>query len=154
MAGNNQMNRKERCMLAREQVFSVLFEKIFSNDSIDDIIDNAIESRMLVMEKYATELLETYSANSDRIDKLITDNVKGWTVSRISKVSLSVLRLAITELEYYDTPVSVAINEAVELTKKYATDKDGAFVNGVLGSIVRKKESEKSIDKDNENEKD
>lgn len=154
MAGNNQMNRKERCMLAREQVFSVLFEKIFSNDSIDDIIDNAIESRMLVMEKYATELLETYSANSDRIDKFITDNVKGWTVSRISKVSLSVLRLAITELEYYDTPVSVAINEAVELTKKYATDKDGAFVNGVLGSIVRKKESEKSIDKDNENEKD
>lgn len=152
MAGNNPMNRKERCMLAREQVFSVLFEKIFSNDSIDDIIDNAIESRMLVMEDYAAELLDAYSANSDHIDKLITDNVKGWTLSRISKVSLSVLRLAITEIEYYDTPVSVAINEAVELTKKYATDKDGAFVNGVLGSVVRKKESEKSVDKENEKE--
>lgn len=131
------MSRKERCILAREQVFSVLFEKTFTNDSIEDILDNAVESRMIVLEDYTNELLTAYTEHAEYVDGVISDNIKGWSMSRISKVALSVLRLAVTELEYTDTPVSVAINEAVELSKKYATEKDASFVNGVLGSVAK-----------------
>lgn len=136
----NVMSRKEKCMLAREQVFSVLFEMMFTDDSVDDILDNAEESRMIIIEDYADKLLNAFIGNSEYVDSVISDNIKGWSISRISKVALSILRLAVTEIEYTDTPVSVAINEAVELAKKYATEKDASFVNGVLGSVAKKKE--------------
>ena len=73
------------------------------------------------------------------VDKKISENLKpGWKISRISKVSLSILRLALYEMMYDDSiPVSVSINEAVELTKKYSVEDEAAFVNGVLGSVAK-----------------
>ena len=74
------------------------------------------------------------------IDKIIEENLKGWKKNRISKISLAILRIAVFEMLYIDNrelPVSVSINEAVELTKSYSTDKDASFVNGVLGAASR-----------------
>lgn len=121
----------------REQCFAIIFEMSFSDDSYEDILDNAVESRMIVAEDYMIEILKYYSENKEKVDEIIKSNIKGWTIDRLSRPTLSVLRLSVSELNATKTGKSVIINEAVEITKKYATPKEAAFVNGVLGSIVR-----------------
>ena len=69
------------------------------------------------------------------IDQTIDDNLVGWSASRISKVARAVLRLAVYEILFSDVPDGVAINEAVEITKKYSAQDEASYVNGVLGTI-------------------
>ncbi len=130
---------------AREQCFAILFEMTFSDDSYHDILDNAVESRLIVADEFTVKVLEYFSNNREKVDDVIRANIKGWTFERLSRVPLSVMRLAISEMSCCKTPESVAINEAVELTKKYAAPKEASFVNAVLGAAVRVKE-EKSSD--------
>lgn len=129
---NKSLSRRE----VREQCFTILFEKTFTDDSIQDIIDNAVESRMLEIDKFTMRLLGSYEENSNAIDEIISQNIKGWKLSRLSRVTLSVLRLAVTEILYLNTPNSVVINEAVEISKIYAAPKEVPFINGVLGSVA------------------
>lgn len=71
------------------------------------------------------------------IDQLINENVTGWKTGRMNKVDLSILRLAVYEMKWdEDVPVKVAINEAVELGKKFSGDDGPAFINGVLGKLA------------------
>ncbi len=127
----------------REQAFVLLFEQIFQEHSIDIIVEDAKEARDIETGKYALKLAKGVEEKREELDAVIESNLKGWKMNRISKVSLTVLRIAVYEMMYEKTvPVSVAINEAVELSKKYATKGDAKFVNGVLGAAV------KSIDED------
>ena len=123
---------------AREQGFILVFEKIFHPEPIEEIISNAEESRDMVVDSYAMELVNGVYDNANSIDSLIDSKLKkGWTIKRISKTSLAILRLAVYEMKYVDSvPESVAINEAVELAKKYTVD-ESKFINGVLGSIAK-----------------
>ena len=78
---------------------------------------------------------------NQEIDEEIQSVSIGWNLGRMSKVVLAIIRLAVAEMKYMeDIPVSVSINEAVELSKIYASGEDASFVNGVLGTISRKKE--------------
>ena len=80
--------------------------------------------------------------NLSDIDAKITENLRGWKLNRISKVSLSLMRIAVYEMLYMDDiPHSVSINEAVTLAKKYSTQDDSSFINGVLGSVSKTVES-------------
>ncbi len=132
------MDNKISRFKAREQGFILIFEKIFNEESIDVIIDNAGESREIAFDSYAKELANGVYDNLEAIDESISAHLKkGWTIKRISKPSLAILRLAVYEMKYNDDiPDSVAINEAVELSKKYTID-ESKFVNGVLGAISR-----------------
>lgn len=123
---------------AREQGFILVFEKIFHPEPIEDIIANAEESRDMVVDDYALTLVNGVYDNVESIDSVIESHLKkGWTVKRISKTSLAVLRLAVYEMKYVDdVPESVAINEAVELAKKYTVD-ESKFINGVLGAVAK-----------------
>lgn len=128
------MTRKE----AREQAFIIIFEKEFNNEySLDEIIEAAAESDLFTADDFARALAEKTLAELDMLDEKITLHLKGgWKISRISKVSLAILRLAICEIIHFsDIPVSVSINEAVELAKKYAAEEDSSFVNGLLSSV-------------------
>lgn len=130
---------------AREQAFILIFEKEFNNEySIDEIIDAATEAELFETDDFARKLAERTLSEKEKIDGIITENLKGgWKISRISKVSLAILRLAVCELtEFNDIPVSVSINEAVELAKKYAAQEDASFVNGLLGSVSRNKKED------------
>ncbi|MBQ3692796.1 MAG: transcription antitermination factor NusB [Clostridia bacterium] len=133
----NEYIRKMREL--REQIFAIIFEMSFSEDSYEDILDNAVESRMIVAENYMIDVLKYYSENNEKVDEVIKANIKGWTIDRLSRTTLSVLRLAVSEINATKTGKSIVINEAVEITKKYATPKEAAFVNGVLGSIFNSK---------------
>ena len=124
---------------AREQAFIVLFEKIFDNESaISEIIKNAQEAELIKINGFAQSLLEAIETNALKIDDVIEANLKGWSLQRLPKVSLAVLRLAIGEMLFIDdVPAGVSVNEAVELTKKYGTNDDASYVNGVLGSVAK-----------------
>ncbi len=124
---------------AREQAFFVLFEKSFCDDlTINEILETAQEADLIRVNNFAKILLGFAEENAQTIDDIITANLRGWTIQRLPKVSLSVLRLAVSEIKFVDeVPAGVTVNEAVELVKKYGTAEDASYVNGVLGSVVK-----------------
>ena len=124
---------------AREQAFFVLFEKSFCEDlTMNEIVDTAQEADLIKINNFAKILLDFAEANAVAIDDIITENLRGWTIQRLPKVSLAVLRLAVSEIKFVDeVPAGVSVNEAVELVKKYGTAEDASYVNGVLGTVVK-----------------
>lgn len=123
----------------REQAFLLIFEKAFNMDTdCDDIIGYAAEARLLEPTAFSTSLFKKTYEELESIDAVIEKYAIGWKKNRLSKVTLSVLRLAICEMRYVDSvPYGVSANEAVELAKKYATGDDAAFINGILGAYIR-----------------
>ena len=129
------MTRRE----AREEAFILIFEKQFNSADTSEILEIAAEVRDLKPNTYIKTVFTGVYDNIESIDNIISENAIGWKIGRISKVSLSILRLAIFEIKYMDDiPVSVSINEAVELAKKYATQDDASFINGILSSVEKK----------------
>ena len=125
--------------MAREEAFILIFEKAFNDSELDEILSVACEVRDLEPDEYIKKVFYGVFENSEEIDSVISENAVGWKISRISKTALSVLRLAIFEIKYYDEiPASVSVNEAVELCKKYATKEDASFVNGILSTVIKK----------------
>lgn len=129
------MTRRE----AREQAFIVLFEKIFDNEAtLSEIVATAKEAELIKINAFAENILNMVEENSEEIDKVIEENSQDWTLLRLPKVSLAILRLAVAEIRYIDeVPNGVAVNEAVELAKKYGTNEDASFINGILGTITK-----------------
>ena len=128
------MTRKQ----AREEAFILVFEKLFIQSEPDEILDLACEVRDLIPDDYIKSVFLGVYSKVDEIDEIISTNAIGWKIERISKTALAVLRLAIFEMKYLDEiPVSVSINEAVELCKKYATKEDASFVNGILSTVAK-----------------
>lgn len=123
----------------REQAFFLCFESLFSDSEIDELADNAGDARDEFLSDYAIDCAKGVKAHADEIDEKISVNLKsGWKISRISKVSLAIMRLAVYEMLFVDeVPVSVSINEAVELSKKYTVQDDTSFINGVLGAVAK-----------------
>ena len=123
---------------AREQAFALTFERTINRESVSRIIDAAGLSKDMIVDDFAERLAEGAEQHEVEIDAQIEKNIRGWKMNRLSKVSLSLLRLAIYEILFEDEiPVSVSINEAVDLAKKYGTAEDAPFVNGVLGSVAK-----------------
>ena len=88
--------------------------------------------------KQAAETLAAVQDHHEEIDKIITDNLDNWTLERIAKTDLAILRTAVAEMLYVESiPVGVSINEAVDLAKKYGDERSYAFINSVLGKISR-----------------
>ena len=123
----------------REQAFIILFEKSFNTElTVDEIVDIAVEAEVIEDSDFTKNLVRMAEEHHEEIDGDISKNLKGWSMSRISKVSLALLRMAITEIKYSDdVPTGVSINEAVEICKVYGSDEDKSFINGVLGSVAR-----------------
>lgn len=123
----------------REQAFFLIFEKAFNSETdFRELYDLALETEIISDSAFVKELSFKTNENIESIDPVIEKYCIGWKMSRISKVALAVLRLAVCEILYFDDiPVGVSINEAVELCKKYASDEDKSFVNGVLSSVSK-----------------
>ena len=126
----------------RENAFKLIYSlEIQNTDNIKEQIDLFFESNEIKDEeakKYIDNVVFGIENNKEEILKNIEQNLKeDWKLSRISKMDLSILKLAIFEIKYNDIPYKVAINEAVELAKKYGEDKSKNFVNGILASVVK-----------------
>lgn len=129
------MTRRE----AREQAFIILFEKIFDDEStITEIVETAKEAELIKINSFAENTLNAVEEHFSEIDEIIEANSQDWTLGRLPKVTLAILRLAVAEIKYIDdVPNGVAVNEAVELAKKYGTNEDASFINGILGTIAK-----------------
>lgn len=130
------MNRYD----ARENAFKLVFSAYFQKDTdIDEISETYLQSNEIEADEYFDQLINTVYCNLDEIDTLIQANLNNWTLARISKVALAALRVGVAELKFVEeTPANVAINEAIELAKKFEDQKCGQFVNGVLSSVQAK----------------
>lgn len=138
------MTRRE----AREQAFVLLFEKTFNkDDSLQTIIENATEGRNIEVDPFAFQLASGWASRADAIDEQIEQHSTKWKMNRISRVALSILRLSVYELLFAEEiPDKVSINEAVELGKKFGTEEDSSFINGVLGAVERGKAGDAAAD--------
>lgn len=140
---NTDLTKKSKKRIGREQALAIAFEKTFNNASTEEIIEAAQLSRDFEITPYALELLEGMEKNIEKIDSLIDANTKKWTKDRMSRISVSLLRLSVYEiLSEGGIPIAVSINEAVEIAKEYASPEDASFINGVLGAIARSLENE------------
>ena len=126
---------------AREQAFMLLFSRSFVQEPLEDTLADAEELFEGGVCDYARVVVMGIEAVQDEIDADIARFLKkGWSLSRISRASLTSLRLAVYEIKFLDSiPDSVSVNEAVELAKKYTIDESG-FVNGILGAFIRSRE--------------
>ncbi|HWJ45829.1 MAG TPA: transcription antitermination factor NusB [Gaiellaceae bacterium] len=93
------------------------------------------------VDPYAQETAEAVAARARELDERITAAAEGWTADRLGAIERNILRIALHELDGDDVPDEVAIDEAVTLTKRYATDDAARLVNGILGRIVRERVS-------------
>ncbi|MCI6245796.1 MAG: transcription antitermination factor NusB [Eubacterium sp.] len=128
------MNRSEM----REQAFILLYEKEFFKDKPCEEIEEVFAENISELSEYAKETFENVCERREELDEIISSYLSGWKIGRLPKVNASILRLAIYEIKYAESvPSGVAVNEAVELAKKYSGTDDYTFINGVLGSYLR-----------------
>lgn len=130
--------------LMRENAFRLLYSlEVQKNEDLNILeqIDLYFESNKITdgeAIEYIKDVITGVEKNKVEINNLIEQNLKSnWKMERISKIDLSLLELAIYEIKYKEIPYKVAINEAVELAKKYGEDSSKIFVNGILASIVK-----------------
>lgn len=145
------MSRK----IAREVAFKIIFsnELEFENDTLKELIENIISDVELVEttnkndissedKKYIEQVVSGIAEKKDELDEKIKTYLKGWTMDRISKTDLAILRLAVYEMLYReDIPCKVSINEAIELAKAFCEESSPAFINGVLAGVVNSLEN-------------
>ena len=125
----------------RELTFKILYSLQIKKEVNEEEIQLFLEDNNLKErdKKEIEEDISNINLNLQEIQNKISANLKdNWTIDRISKIDLSILKLAIYEIQYKDIPFKVVINEAVELAKKYGEDSSKNFVNGILASIVNK----------------
>ena len=141
------MTRRE----AREQAFILVFEQEVREESIDHILHDAVEARDLVPSPFAEQEALGVEEHREEIDGTIEKHIRGWSIRRLSKVALALLRLAVYEMLWEKSiPYSVSINEAVELAKAYRGKDDATYVNGVLASVAKSLPKEERRDKPHE----
>ena len=125
------MSRKE----ARELAFKTIYSKFFNDD---DSINEEVENSNVTDLEFTTKILTNFANHYEEINSTISSHLKGYTIERLYKIDLAILVLAVIELNYIkENPKQVIINEAVELAKKFSTDKSPKFINGVLADIVK-----------------
>ena len=122
---------------ARRLAFEMIFEYGFMNHSVEQILEVA-HDYVEEIDDFSINMLVACDKRLSEFDALIEKNSIGWTISRMSRVTAATLRLAVAELlSDEDIPTSVTLNEAVEIAKIYEGEHCSAFVNGVLGAIVK-----------------
>ena len=131
------MNRRQ----ARENVFYLVFETEFQKDDINvaELFQTAQDIGVIEYDEYTERVFFGVMSELEAIDAKIGENAKGWKLERISKVSLAIMRICVYEMLYCeDVPFNIAINEAVELAKKFDYDKAPSFINGVVNKVAEK----------------
>lgn len=125
--------------IAREAAMQLIFEQLFGGDgeaqTLVDLIDYVPGDNDRA---YIDAVVGGVREHAPELDEKIAACLRGWTLARLSRVDLAILRLAVYEMTYASLPVAVSINEAVELTRKYSSEESCSFVNGVLGTISRR----------------
>ncbi len=132
--------------MQREQALCLLYAYTFNKDDpeLDAFYENALTLNGYEDSAYLRTVFYGVVNNADKLDAIIAKYAIGWKLERIARISLTLMRICLFEAENLeDVPASVAINEAVELAKKYDTDEAPAFINGILNNAIKGESLEK-----------
>lgn len=136
---------------AREFAMKLIYQLEIHKENLEEQMKLALEEEEEAIgekdRQYINDVTEGVFLHLEHLDKLVENYSKGWNITRIPKVDLSILRLGIYEICFRDDiPYSVTINEAVELAKKFSGEEAGAFINGILSKIPKSKAAAFGID--------
>ena len=121
---------------AREKIMIILYQiDFYKKENISYDLEEVFKENLEIDNKYVRDIVNGVLDNIDNIDKIINKYLENWNLNRLGKTDKAILRLGTYELLYFDTPDVVAINEAVELAKKYSDDKVVKLINAVLDKI-------------------
>ena len=125
----------------REIIMKVIYQTYILDKTKNEYnIDDLIKEQLEIENEYVNTCVESIIKNQKEINKLANKYMNNWTIDRLNKVDKAILSLAIYELMYTDTPSVVAINEAIELSKKYSEEAVTKMINGVLDKIYHEEE--------------
>ena len=128
------MDRK----IARAHAMKLIYEWEMGGDGGEETRINLLGVEPGEREsQFMNRMVEGVMINEEALDARISAHLRGWTIERLSKVDLAILRLGAYELMLGEVPAGIVINEAVELANQYSSDKAGSFINGVLGNLSR-----------------
>lgn len=141
------MQRSAMRELAFKLVYGLEMQKEESLEQVDIFVEcNEITDEKVI--HYLKDIQKGLTSNAKEINMLIEDNLKeNWSLNRVSKINLSLMKIAIYEMLYKELPYKVAINEVVELAKKYSDESAPVFINGILASVVKEKNLNKKENK-------
>ncbi len=122
---------REKCMIILYQYNLMQANKV--NVTLDEIINDNLE----IENEYVKDIVYGVVTHQNELDNIANHHIKDWTIDRLDKTGASILRIALFELKYTDTPEIVVINEAIELAKKYSDDAVRKIINAVLDKIIR-----------------
>lgn len=122
---------------ARENAFKLIFEGLFHECEKELSKENLTVLKKEEDVKFFEDIMSAFEANKEVLKTQIEENLKNYEYSRLFKIDLALVYLALTEIEYCETPKAVAINEALELAKKYSTEKSSKFINGLISAIIK-----------------
>jgi transcription antitermination protein NusB len=128
---------------ARELILKLLFQVDVGRLPLEEVLETSFEEVRPSPDDrtYAEEIVRGVVREAGELDRTIGELAEGWRLDRLARVDKNVLRMALYELMHRtDIPVNVVINDAVEVAKKYSTEDSGRFVNGILGSFLRRRE--------------
>ena len=127
---------------AREVALQALFQEDLNPRDSRDQLAPFVASRLKKDElrEFATSLVQGVIRNQDELDQLLESNANNWSLTRMAATDRNVLRLGAYEIRFADTPPRVAINEAVELAKRFGSKQSSQFVNGILDKIIQREE--------------
>ncbi|WP_010169306.1 transcription antitermination factor NusB [Candidatus Epulonipiscium viviparus] len=130
------MTRRQARICVVQMLYNLSFH---DKEQAQEILNENLLDIKGKVKTFISETFEGIVDNMDAIDTEIEANLVDWNLSRIAKVDLMILRLAVYEINYAkDLPPKVAINEAVEIAQEYSTEKSGKFINGILGNMNKK----------------
>lgn len=125
----------------RDVIVKVLYQiNLYNESNIDYDINELIKEQLEVENSFVNDSINGIIENKDKIYELANKYLKDWTMDRLNKVDQAIISLGIYELMYTDTPSVVAINEAIELSKKYSDEAVTSMINGVLDKIYHEEE--------------
>ena len=122
---------------ARELAFKLIFERLFVKENYTFDEEFFASLKKDEDKEFSKQLVLKFEENKASMANLISSHLVGYELDRVYKIDLAVLYLACTELSYFETPLKIVVNEAVELAKQYSTEKSSRFVNGVLSAILK-----------------
>lgn len=132
------MNRNEARVVIMTIIYQIL---MYKNSKINYDVNDVINDNLEIDNDFVKETVKGILDNEENIDKTANNYLNDWTINRLGLTDQAILKLGIYELLYTDTPDVVAINEAVELAKKYSDDKVKNMINGVLDKVYHDKEN-------------
>ncbi|MBN1408005.1 MAG: transcription antitermination factor NusB [Calditrichaceae bacterium] len=129
------MKRRNERITALKILYALEFNPMSIEEQIDLYKTNIQED----VSEFATDIIRTTIKNKDELDELIKSQLHNWDFSRVGVIDKVLLRMALTELKYFpDIPVEVALNEVIEISKDFSTERSGKFINGILDAILKK----------------